>query len=103
MTVAVIGCGSIGLLAIQWARFGAARVCIHRYRYRVHKLDIATSLGAHQTINSEENLEKFIENNYYANQIDLAIELVRFIKLRLVDVDATSKKVARWYTGIPYR
>lgn len=39
-----------------------------------HKLDIATSLGAHQTINSkEEDLEKFIEN-HYANQIDLAIE-----------------------------
>ncbi len=47
----------------------------HRYRYvHAHKLDIATSLGAHQTINSkEENLEKFIEN-HYANQIDLAIE-----------------------------
>ncbi|HCY1156570.1 TPA: zinc-binding dehydrogenase [Staphylococcus aureus] len=73
MTVAVMGCGSIGLLAIQWARiFGAAHIIA--IDIDAHKLDIATSLGAHQTINSkEENLEKFIEN-HYANQIDLAIE-----------------------------
>ncbi|HIH7695754.1 TPA: PTS transporter subunit IIC [Staphylococcus aureus] len=73
MTVAVMGCGSIGLLAIQWARiFGAAHIIA--IDIDAHKLDIAKSLGAHQTINSkEENLEKFIEN-HYANQIDLAIE-----------------------------
>lgn len=73
MTVAVMGCGSIGLLAIQWARiFGAAHIIAIDIDAR--KLDIATSLGAHQTINSkEENLEKFIEN-HYANQIDIAIE-----------------------------
>ncbi|HBC4719031.1 TPA: zinc-binding dehydrogenase [Staphylococcus aureus] len=73
MTVAVMGCGSIGLLAIQWARiFGAAHIIA--IDIDAHKLDIATSLGAHQTINSkEEDLEKFIEN-HYANQIDLAIE-----------------------------
>lgn len=73
MTVAVMGCGSIGLLAIQWARiFGAAHIIA--IDIDAHKLDIATSLGAHQTINSkEENLEKFIEN-HYANQIDIAIE-----------------------------
>lgn len=73
MTVAVMGCGSIGLLAIQWARiFGAAHIIA--IDIDAHKLDIAISLGAHQTINSkEEDLEKFIEN-HYANQIDLAIE-----------------------------
>ena len=32
MTVAVMGCGSIGLLAIQWARIFALQY--HRYRYR---------------------------------------------------------------------
>ena len=57
MTVAVMGCGSIGLLAIQWARiFGAAHIIA--IDIDAHKLDIAKSLGAHQTINSkEENLE----------------------------------------------
>ncbi len=52
--------------------FGAAHIIA--IDIDAHKLDIATSLGAHQTINSKkENLEKFIENDY-ANQIDLAIE-----------------------------
>ncbi len=45
MTVAVMGCGSIGLLAIQWARiFGAAHIIA--IDIDAHKLDIATSLGA---------------------------------------------------------
>ncbi len=44
MTVAVMGCGSIGLLAIQWARiFGAAHIIA--IDIDAHKLDIATSLA----------------------------------------------------------
>ncbi len=95
MTVAVMGCGSIGLLAIQWARiFGAAHIIA--IDIDAHKLDIATSLGAHQTINSkEENLEKFIEN-HYANQIDLAIESSG-AKVTIGQILTLPKKVARWY------
>ena len=61
-----------------------------------HKLDIAKSLGAHQTINSkEENLEKFIEN-HYANQIDLAIESSG-AKVTIGQILTLPKKEARWY------
>lgn len=95
MTVAVMGCGSIGLLAIQWARiFGAAHIIA--IDIDAHKLDIASSLGAHQTINSkEEDLEKFIEN-HYANQIDLAIESSG-AKVTIGQILTLPKKVARWY------
>ncbi|EHJ09173.1 galactitol-1-phosphate 5-dehydrogenase [Staphylococcus simiae] len=73
MTVAIMGCGSIGLLAIQWARiFGAAHIIA--IDIDDHKLDIAKKIGAHQVINSlETDLETFIET-HYSNQIDVAIE-----------------------------
>ena len=60
-----------------------------------HKLDIAKSLGAHQTINSKKNLEKFIEN-HYANQIDLAIESSG-AKVTIGQILTLPKKEARWY------
>lgn len=71
-TVAVMGCGSIGLLAIQWARiFGASHVVA--IDIDDHKLDIARTLGADYCINStRENLGKIIDTLPY--HIDVAVE-----------------------------
>ncbi|MFP3472873.1 zinc-binding dehydrogenase, partial [Micrococcus sp. SIMBA_144] len=49
--VAVIGCGNIGLLAIQWAKiFGAKRV--YAIDIDEAKLETAKQVGADVTINS---------------------------------------------------
>lgn len=49
--IAVIGCGTIGLLAIQWAKiFGAKRIIALDIDDR--KLELAKQLGATDTINS---------------------------------------------------
>ncbi len=49
-----------------------------------------------QSIQKEENLEKFIEN-HYANQIDLAIESSG-AKVTIGQIlTLPKKKVARWY------
>lgn len=71
-TVAIMGCGSIGLLAIQWAKiFGAAKIIA--IDIDNHKLDIATELGADYTINSkEENLDDAI--SAIPDKIDVAVE-----------------------------
>ncbi|MGO1758416.1 MAG: zinc-binding dehydrogenase, partial [Mammaliicoccus vitulinus] len=71
-TVAVMGCGSIGLLAIQWAKiFGAAKIIA--IDIDSHKLEIATQLGADYTINSiEETLDQAI--SAIPEKIDVAVE-----------------------------
>jgi L-iditol 2-dehydrogenase len=71
-TVAVMGCGSIGLLAIQWAKiFGAAKIIA--IDIDSHKLDIAQSLGANYIVNSkQENLDKAI--NDLPEKVDVAVE-----------------------------
>ncbi len=72
--VAVMGCGSIGLLAVQWAKiFGAKRV--YAIDIDVAKLEIARELGADVVINSLKKPahEQLME---YTNGVgvDLAIE-----------------------------
>lgn len=71
-TVAIMGCGSIGLLAIQWAKiFGAAKIIA--IDIDNHKLDIAKELGADYTINSKEkNLDEAI--SAIPDKIDVAVE-----------------------------
>lgn len=71
-TVAIMGCGSIGLLAIQWAKiFGAAKIIA--IDIDNHKLDIAKELGADYTINSKkENLDDAI--SAIPDKIDVAVE-----------------------------
>ena len=52
--VAVIGCGTIGLLAVQWAKiFGAAEV--YAFDTEQKKLEIAEKTGADYTFNVTEN------------------------------------------------
>ncbi|WP_447876804.1 galactitol-1-phosphate 5-dehydrogenase [Serratia fonticola] len=59
--VAVVGCGTIGLLAVQWAKvFGAYEV--HAFDTDDRKLDIARLTGADHTFNVSEEafLQKFM-------------------------------------------
>lgn len=71
-TVAVIGCGNIGLLALQWAKiFGAAKTIA--IDIDPNKLEVAKTLGVDDTINSKEkNLNEVIKNLPY--NIDVAVE-----------------------------
>lgn len=71
-TVAVMGCGSIGLLAIQWAKiFGAAKTIA--IDIDPGKLEIAKTLGADYTINSkDEDLDEVIKD--IPHNIDVAVE-----------------------------
>lgn len=60
--VAVIGCGTIGLLAVQWAKiFGAAEV--YAFDTEDKKLEIARKTGADHTFNVKEEgyFQKFLE------------------------------------------
>lgn len=61
--VAVIGCGVIGLFALQWARiFGAARlVAVNRSK---EKLELAKKLGATDTIST-------LDKDYYEQAMTL--------------------------------
>jgi L-iditol 2-dehydrogenase len=50
-TVAVIGCGTIGIFAIQWARiFGASHITA--FDIDKSRLDLAGRMGADQTVNT---------------------------------------------------
>ncbi len=71
-TVAVMGCGSIGLLAIQWSKiFGAAKIIA--IDIDDHKLEIAKELGADYTLNSKEtDLDEAIAA--IPEKIDVAVE-----------------------------
>ncbi|MDN8848275.1 zinc-binding dehydrogenase, partial [Staphylococcus aureus] len=66
------GCGSIGLLALQWAKiFGAAKTIA--IDIDPNKLEIAKTLGVNDTINSKEkSLNEVIKNLPY--NIDVAVE-----------------------------
>lgn len=71
-TVAIMGCGSIGLLAIQWARiFGASHVIA--IDIDNHKLDIAQNLGADFCINSQtDDIATTLDT--IPHHIDVAVE-----------------------------
>lgn len=73
MTVAVIGTGSIGLLAIQWAKiFGATQIIA--IDIDDNKLEVAKKVGADTVINSAKvDLEEMIQQNF-EDKIDLAVE-----------------------------
>lgn len=70
--VAVVGCGSIGLLAIQWLKlFGAKK--IFAIDINENKLKMAKEMGADVIINStNKKLHDVIME--YGNGVDLAIE-----------------------------
>lgn len=74
-TVAIYGCGAIGLLAVQWAKiFGATRVIA--IDIDPYKLDIAKRIGADDVILPSQNQSSYKHLMEITNDegVDLAIE-----------------------------
>lgn len=100
--VAVMGCGTIGFLAIQWAKiFGAKRIIA--IDIDSSKLELAKNLGATDIINSfdgppHEQLEKITGGR----RADVAIESAGS-KITSAQVFALAKKGGKVvFLGIPY-
>lgn len=101
-TVAIMGCGSIGLLAIQWAKiFGASH--IFAIDIDDEKLDIAKEMGADSVVNSKERpAHEQIREITNGLGVDLAIESAGS-PITSAQVLALPKKGGEVvYLGIPY-
>jgi L-iditol 2-dehydrogenase len=100
--VAVMGCGSIGLLAVQWAKiFGARKVYAIDIDHK--KLNIAKEVGADVVIHSVEKTayEKLMDLTD-GNGVDLAIESAGS-PVTSAQVFALAKKGGQvLFLGIPY-
>nr|WP_255695333.1 galactitol-1-phosphate 5-dehydrogenase [Salinicoccus sp. ID82-1] len=100
--VAVIGCGNIGLLAIQWARiFGAKK--IYAIDIDDAKLETARAIGADVTINSmEKPAHEAVAKHTGGQGVDLAVESAGS-PITSAHVLALPKKGGQVvYLGIPY-
>ncbi|WP_173915504.1 galactitol-1-phosphate 5-dehydrogenase [Halobacillus sp. Marseille-Q1614] len=100
--VAVIGCGSIGLLAIQWAKiFGAKTV----YAIDIHdrKLAVAKEVGADELINSkDQSADEQIKKLTGGRGVDVAVESAGS-PITSAQVFALPKKGGEVvFMGIPY-
>lgn len=100
--VAIVGCGSIGLLAVQWAKiFGAKKV--YAIDIDDNKLKTAKELGADEVINSLEKPphEQLLELNQ-GRGVDLAVESAGS-PITSAQVFALPKKGGEVvFMGIPY-
>jgi L-iditol 2-dehydrogenase len=100
--VAVMGCGNIGLLAVQWAKvFGAKRV--FAIDIEDSKLEIAKELGADVLINSKEKpAHEQIQDYTNGHGVDLAVESAGSA-ITSAQVFALPKKGGEVvFMGIPY-
>lgn len=100
--VAVMGCGNIGLLAIQWAKvFGAKKV--YAIDIDDKKLEIAKEVGADVLINSlEKPAHEQILEHTNGQGVDVAIESAGS-PITSAQVFALSKKGGEVvFMGIPY-
>lgn len=98
--VAVVGCGNIGLMCIQWAKaFGAKTV----YALDIDdaQLQTAKAFGADVLINSSD-IDFHDEIRKYGNGVDLAIESAGnpFTAARVLGLPHKGGEVV--YMGIPY-
>lgn len=100
--VAIMGCGSIGLLAIQWARIFGAQT-IYAIDIDGDKLDIAREMGADHVINPLESpAHEQISTLTNGLGVDLAIESAGS-PITSAQVLALPKKGGEVvYMGIPY-
>lgn len=101
--VAILGAGSIGLLAVQWAKiFGAKKVYVIDIDDK--KLDIARELGADVTINAKKNnkVHEIILTHTDGLGVDLAIECAGS-PITSIQVFALPRKGGEvLFLGIPY-
>ena len=98
--VAVVGCGNIGLMAIQWAKaFGAKKV--FAIDIDDAQLQAAEDFGADVLINSAD-IDFHDEIRKYGNGVDLAIESAGnpFTAARVLGLPKKGGEVV--YMGIPY-
>ncbi|RYG72190.1 galactitol-1-phosphate 5-dehydrogenase [Lentibacillus lipolyticus] len=100
--VAIMGCGSIGLLAVQWAKiFGAKKV----YAIDIDdaKLEVAKEVGADVLINSmEKPAHEQIQEHTNGQGVDLAVESAGS-PVTSAQVFALPKKGGEVvFMGIPY-
>ncbi|WP_163972142.1 galactitol-1-phosphate 5-dehydrogenase [Oceanobacillus halotolerans] len=100
--VAIMGCGSIGLLAVQWAKiFGAKKV----YAIDIDdaKLEVAKEVGADVLINSmEKPAHEQIMDHTNGSGVDLAVESAGS-PITSAQVFALPKKGGEVvFMGIPY-
>ncbi|MBA2876043.1 galactitol-1-phosphate 5-dehydrogenase [Thermaerobacillus caldiproteolyticus] len=100
--VAVMGCGSIGLLAVQWAKiFGASKVYAIDIDHK--KLNIAKEVGADAVIHSaEKSAYEQLMDLTDGNGVDLVIESAGS-PVTSAQVFALAKKSGQvLFLGIPY-
>lgn len=99
-TVAVVGCGNIGLMSIAWAKaFGAGTV--YAFDIDDKQLEMAKKFGADVLINSS-GIDFYEEIRKYGNGVDLAIESAgnKYTAARALGLPRKGGEVL--YLGIPY-
>ncbi len=98
--VAIVGCGSIGLLAIQWAKIFGAKT-IYAIDVDEEKLELAKTLGADILINaSQETAYQKLRD--WTDGVDLAIEAAGS-PATSAEIFALCRKGGQvLYLGIPY-
>ncbi|GEN86313.1 MULTISPECIES: galactitol-1-phosphate 5-dehydrogenase [Oceanobacillus] len=102
-TVAVYGCGTIGLLACQWAKlFGAEKVVA--IDIDSEKLQLAKELGADEIIKPEKSVSTYSKLMELTddNGVDLAIEAAGSIQTSEEVFAAPKKGGEVLFLGIPY-
>ncbi|GGK00652.1 galactitol-1-phosphate 5-dehydrogenase [Lentibacillus kapialis] len=98
--VAVMGCGNIGLIAIQWARVFGAKT-IYAIDINDEKLEMAKNIGADYVINSKE-VPAHEQLQAYTDGVDVAVESAGS-PVTSAQVLALPKKGGEvLYMGIPY-
>lgn len=100
-SIAVTGCGGVGLNVIQGAAMVAANPII-AIDIRQDKLDIAKSLGATHTINSSLDLYKDVLSFVKGKGVDVFVECTGIIKLIEEGYRATAPNGKMILVGQPH-
>ncbi|MFD1064911.1 galactitol-1-phosphate 5-dehydrogenase [Oceanobacillus locisalsi] len=102
-TVAVFGCGNIGLLACQWAKlFGADKVVA--IDIDADKLQLAQELGADEIIQPDKSVSTYAQLMQLTNDagVDLAMEAAGSVQTSEEVFAAPKKGGEVLFLGIPY-
>jgi L-iditol 2-dehydrogenase len=94
-SVAILGGGTIGLFALQWAKiFGAAEIAV--FDISNEKLSLAKKLGADETVNP--NFQHYKENHY-----DYVFETAGAVETMRMSFVLAAKKAFVCFIGTPTR